>query len=79
MDDAWRMYDALIGDRRVEFAAEPVGLEAIWRSHTARQSFSPKLWNDAYLSAFAQTVNWRLVSCDKGFSQFGKLNVTILV
>jgi predicted nucleic acid-binding protein len=52
---------------------------AFWRSYTARITFSPKHWSDAYLSAFAQTASGRLVSCEKGFSQIEKLNSTILV
>ena len=47
--EAWRMYDAFLGDLRISFAAEPADIEPLWRNYTERQSFSPKLWNDAFL------------------------------
>lgn len=53
LKDAWKCFDALIGDPRVVFAEEPENLETFWRSYTQLGSFSPKLWNDAYLAAFA--------------------------
>lgn len=50
---AWRMYDALLDDPRVVFTAEPPDLETHWRHYTQRRSFSPKVWNDAFLMALA--------------------------
>src|SRR5262249_4967336 len=52
---AWQLYDTTRSDPRVSFAVEPVGLESAWRQFTGGQQFSPKLWNDAYLAAFALT------------------------
>ena len=79
MDGAWQLYDAFSGERCVEFAVEPPGLEAHWRDLTSKQTLSPKIWNDAYLAAFAMSANCELVSCDRGFRQFDKLKATILV
>ena len=51
--DAWRLYDTILSDPRVVFAEEPAGMEMHWRKLTQRRSFSPKVWGDAYLAAFA--------------------------
>ena len=73
-----RMYDALLADPRIAFASEPAGIEPLWRGYTARESFSPKLWNDAFLAAFARASSLELVTFDNGFRQFEGLNCTIL-
>ena len=76
--DAWIMYDALLGDPFVSFTDEPDGVESLWRGYTQHQSFSPKVWNDAYLAAFARAAGCELVTFDKGFSQYTHLKSTIL-
>jgi uncharacterized protein len=72
------MYDALVRDPRVAFAGEPAGIELLWRSYTQRRTFSPKIWNDAYLAAFARAAGFELVTFDQGFAQFPNLNCSIL-
>jgi toxin-antitoxin system PIN domain toxin len=76
--DAWRLYDAFLGDPRIGFAAEPEGLEALWRGHTQGPSFTPQAWSDAYLAAFAQAGGLELVTFDKGFSRYADLRCIIL-
>jgi hypothetical protein len=76
--DAWRRYDAFLRDPRVVFTEEPNGLELEWRAYTRRRTFSPHLWNDAYLAAFAQVASLELITFDKGFRQFKNLKCTIL-
>ncbi len=76
--DAWRLYDALLGDPCVSFADEPDGIEPLWRGYTQHQSFSPKVWNGAFLAAFARAADHELVTFDKGFSQYTQLKCTIL-
>ena len=78
LKDAWRMYDTILGDPRVAFAAEPEDLERFWRPYAQRRSFSPNVWSDAYLAAFARASNLRLITFDKGFSQFKGLDCTVL-
>lgn len=78
LSDAWRLYDAFSGDPRVSFAEEPANLEPLWRGYTDRRSFSPKVWNDAFLAAFAQAAGYELITFDRGFAQFENLNCTIL-
>ena len=37
LEKAWRMYDAILNDPRVEFADEPAGLDPYWRAYTRRR------------------------------------------
>ncbi len=75
---AWGLYDAICSDPRVGFAPEPVRLEPRWREYTQSGAFSPKVWNDAYLAAFADAADMQLVTFDKGFARYASLRVTIL-
>lgn len=43
---------------------EPEGLEAAWQSLTSTKFVSPKLWMDAYLQAFAELANLKLITFD---------------
>lgn len=78
MSDAWRAYDAFIGSPNITFADEPSGIEQIWRSLTQHSAFSPKVWNDAYLAAFAQLAGLELITFDRGFTQYPSIRVTML-
>lgn len=62
----------------VDFAAEPLHVEQLWRQFTQGHRFSPNLWNDAYLAAFAILSGLNLVTFDGGFSQFPGLTYTVL-
>lgn len=63
--DAWRAYQAMLGDERVSFAPEPFSLEPAWRKLTVQDRPAPKAWTDAYLSAFAHTGGMQLVTLDR--------------
>jgi uncharacterized protein len=78
LPDAWQQYDVLLSDSRIAYADEPVDLETHWRAFTRQQSFSPKVWNDAYLAAFAVAGNHELVTFDKALSQYANLKCVIL-
>jgi len=78
LSDAWRTYDDLFHDPRVVFSEEPDELEIFWREYTRRRSFSPKVWNDAYLAAFAPAAGFELVSFDQGLKQYRNLKYIIL-
>jgi len=75
---AWQLYDTTLSDSRVAFVDEPVDLETTWRQLTRGQQFSPKLWNDAYLAAFAGAGGFELVTFDRGFNQYKDIRCTIL-
>ena len=57
---------------------EPAGTELLWRGYTQGETFTPKVWNDAFLSAFAEAAAYELVTFDKGFTRYTNLNCTIL-
>lgn len=78
LPDAWQLYDMFLGDPRVAFAEEPAQLEQHWRFFTQSQSFSPHVWNDAYLAAFARAGKMELVTFDKALSQYQNVACTIL-
>jgi toxin-antitoxin system PIN domain toxin len=79
LQQAWQAYDALFADPRVGYVEEPAGIDPVWRSLTQHQSFSPKVWNDAYLAAFAQTVDFEVITFDQGFAQHQGVRCTILL
>jgi toxin-antitoxin system PIN domain toxin len=75
---AWKAYDALLGDFRIVLLPEPTGLEAWWTRFALRDSASPKLWMDAYLAAFAKAGGFQLVTLDLAFRQFDALDLFLL-
>jgi len=75
---AWEVYDTLMSDERFDFYAEPVGLEQFLRKYTQSGRISPKLWQDAYLAAFARAAKLHLATFDGGFQQFEALRLTLL-
>jgi hypothetical protein len=77
VSEAWILYDALLADERVYYLPEPHGLEPCWRKFTEGGTYSPKVWSDAYLAAFALVSGIALVSFDEGFQKFDGLKWTI--
>ena len=78
MAAAWAHYHGLIASPHVRFEAEPAGLEAAWQIRSSLETASPKLWNDAYLAAFATNAGLRIVTFDRAFRQFRDNDVLIL-
>ncbi|HEX6962402.1 MAG TPA: TA system VapC family ribonuclease toxin [Lacipirellula sp.] len=74
---AWQLYDVLLTDYRVSFVPEPPEIESLWRDYTKQQTFSPKVWNDAYLAAYAHAARCTLVTFDKAFAQYARLNFRV--
>jgi toxin-antitoxin system PIN domain toxin len=77
-DQAWKLYDSFLANPRVGFAAEPAGLDALWRSFTQSRQFAPNAWADAHLAAFAIVGGYEVVTFDTGFRQYPGLSVTVL-
>ena len=75
---AWEIYDAILRDDRFRFHAEPDAIEVALRRFTQTLQISPKLWQDAYLAAFAVTTGLQLASFDRGFRQFAGLELALL-
>jgi len=78
LSQAWDVYDLMMSDERFDFQAESPGLEGALRENTQSGRVSPKLWQDAYLAAFARTAKLRLATFDRGFKQFSALKVELL-
>jgi uncharacterized protein len=62
---AWRTFDQLWADERVQWVDEPAELDAVWRVLSARDDKSHKLWTDDYLAAFAQASDATLTTLDR--------------
>lgn len=77
-DDAWRVLDTMMADSRFGYRNEPGGLAGQLRVFTRGYPFSPKLWQDAYLAAFAVAGSLQLVTFDAGFRKFEGLNCILL-
>jgi uncharacterized protein len=69
MARAWGAYDRLFADDRVALFPEPAGIERSFRERTSTRLASPKLWADAYLSAFAAAHHGSLVSFDHALAR----------
>jgi toxin-antitoxin system PIN domain toxin len=76
--EAWQLYDSLLSDARVVFSIEPAGIETPWRGYTQRSTYSPKVWSDAYLAAFARVSGFQIVTFDQAFAKYANLNCTVL-
>jgi toxin-antitoxin system PIN domain toxin len=76
--EAWQKYDTFRSDVRIGFADEPLTLEPVWRSLTQHRSFSPQVWNDAYLAAFAQTGGYQIVTFDQALARYTGVTVILL-
>jgi uncharacterized protein len=77
---AWRTFDQLWADERVLMADEPDGLDAVWRTISARDDKSHKLWTDDYLAAFAQAGDATLATLDsKLHSRYPSVHVESLL
>ncbi|WP_442482392.1 TA system VapC family ribonuclease toxin [Aeoliella sp. SH292] len=69
MAEAWGAYDLFLSDERVQFAPETYNVELEWRKLTVSDSFSPQVWTDAYLVAFAITLDASVVTFDQALSR----------
>jgi toxin-antitoxin system PIN domain toxin len=78
LQDAWSCYDALSGDERTGFAAEAAGLERLWREYTSSRTYSPKVWNDAYLVAFASSARLTMVTFDRAIASYPQSRPLVL-
>jgi len=65
--EAWRAYDLLRLDPRVEYypEEEPDRIETELRSLTRTEGFAPQRWPDAYVAAFARVGGLTVVTFDR--------------
>jgi toxin-antitoxin system PIN domain toxin len=76
---AWILLETLLEDERVDFIAEPSGVDSVLPTLLNYPIPTGKLVTDAYLAAFAMTASRRLVTLDRGFRQFRGLDVDLLL
>jgi uncharacterized protein len=77
-DEAWVAYDQMMSDPRFGYRDEPPGLSGKLLDFTRNFSFSPQLWQDAYLAAFALAAGLRLITFDRAFRKFKGLDCVVL-
>ncbi len=75
---AWQAYQTVINLPEVSFASEPPGIEAAMQKLTNPPVLGTPDWTDTYLAAFAGLACLRMVSFDKGFSQYSGLSLLML-
>ena len=75
---AWSKLEEFLRLPEVQLVAEPHGLEEVWEKFSRGDRSSPNLWTDSYLAAFAKCAGLRLVTFDKGFLTFERLDMLIL-
>jgi uncharacterized protein len=66
--ECWTTMDRLMSDDRVRLVGEPDHLDLAWRSLSARDDHSHKLWTDDYLGAFAMAAGITVATLDKAFA-----------
>lgn len=77
LKQCWKLYVEWIHSGSAELWTEPAGMEDAFMRKTASEERSPKRWNDAYLSAFAETAGITLVTFDRALA--GKTPASILL
>lgn len=65
MAGAWNLWDQVASAPRIDWLAEPEGLETEFRAHSQLTTSSPA---DAYLLAFSSLAGVRLVIFDRALS-----------
>ena len=68
---AWTVYDRFLADSRVRVFPELPALDDLFRSCSSLRQPSPKVWVDAYLSAYAAANAAALVTFDRALTAYG--------
>lgn len=72
--EAWSVFEQTVQDERFTTRlGEPPELSRTFREYSNKRTRSPKLWQDAYLAAFARCAELRLVTTDADFGNFPEL------
>jgi hypothetical protein len=75
---AWRVFDRLTKERNIFFAAEPPGLDSLWRAFTSSGQSGSNFWTGAYLAAFAKATGYTLVTFDRDLASYKNVPLRIL-
>ena len=66
-------------DERMRFSVvEPADLDTAFEQFTIGRAFTPRLWTDAYLAAYAHAGGMTMVTLDQGFRSFPGLACEVL-
>ena len=76
--EAWKTWDAFLGDQRFRFEDEAESFQLHFRALSALFAPEPKSWQDAYFAAFALATDVELVTFDTEFRSFAGLCYRIL-
>lgn len=75
----WALWRRLLEDERIRFTpAEPAGLDAAFERFASGRAYTPRLWTDAYLAAYAHASKLTMVTFDQGFRHFPSLACRLL-
>ena len=77
--EAWSIYVRALAAKQVVFTPEPEGTEAMLAEHCRLGGSPGKFWTDGYLAAVARAGSLGLVTFDRDFERFPKLDLTRLV
>ena len=72
--EAWGIYRQYLDQADVGIVHENPATEAVFETLTRQADFSPPLWTDAWIAAFALSNGWRVVSFDADFNAFAGLD-----
>lgn len=75
LSNGWKVYADLIKDPAFVFVPEPKGFQSAWIELCQPFGASPKVLNDAYLAAIADTLDVPLVTLDSDFNQFSSISL----
>ncbi len=78
--DSLKVYQGVVSVPGIALMPEPEGLDAAYAALIdAPSALPPRSLTDAYLAAFAQTAQLRLVTFDRDFKRFSGTSIEILV
>jgi uncharacterized protein len=75
---AWEAFQKYLADSRIVLLEEPADLETNWQKISTAAGFTQNMWTDAYLAAFANSGDFRLVTFDGGIARFTATDVLVL-
>lgn len=64
----WRVFEEWVENDQARFLDEPPGISKLLRNRTSDEVVAPKMWMDAYLSAFAEAASLMLVTFDRALA-----------
>ena len=76
---AWEISNEMRADKRVLFDSEPPNIEAAWMAMMQHPAARSSSWTDAYLAAFAQQREYKMVTFDRDFRRWHDIAVSVLI